>query len=118
MANPARRRPRAAALADVTAHAPAAAALLRALASEPRLAVLCSLVGGERSVGEINERVSLSQSALSQHLAVLRAAHVVVTRRASQTIYYSLAPGPAEEILAALHAAYCAPRTASRRARR
>ena len=118
MTTPARPRRRAATLADVKAHAPEAAALLKALASEPRLAVVCSLVGGEQSVGEINARVSLSQSALSQHLAVLRAAGVVETRRASQTIYYSLAPGPAEEILAALYTAYCAPRAGARRTRR
>ncbi|HUO81082.1 MAG TPA: metalloregulator ArsR/SmtB family transcription factor [Steroidobacteraceae bacterium] len=102
------RRRRSPPLAEVTAHAPEAAALLKALASEPRLLVLCSLLGGPLSVGEINGRVPLSQSALSQHLAVLRAAGIVATRRKSQAIYYSLVPGPAEEIMAALYAAYCA----------
>ena len=66
--------PRAARLAEVTRHAPEAAALLKALASEPRLLVLCSLLSGPLSVSEINDRVRLSQSALSQHLAVLREA--------------------------------------------
>lgn len=96
-------------LAAVTAHAPEAAALLKALASEPRLHVLCSLLAGPLSVTDINARVPLSQSALSQHLAVLRSAGVVSTRREAQTIYYSLAPGPAHEIMAALYTAYCAP---------
>ena len=105
-------------LAAVRAHAPQAAALLKALASEPRLQVLCSLIDGPLSVSEINAQVPLSQSALSQHLAVLRAAHVVATRRASQTIYYSLPPGPVHEIMSALYAAYCAPSSAPRAARR
>ena len=108
----------AAQLAAVTRHAPAAAALLKALASEPRLHVLCALLEGPRSVTEINARVPLSQSALSQHLAVLREAGVVSTRRESQTIYYSLVPGPAEEIMAALYTAYCAPGARGARVRR
>jgi DNA-binding transcriptional ArsR family regulator len=103
--------------AAVVEHAPVAAALLKALGSEPRLLVLCSLVDGPLSVGEINERVPLSQSALSQHLAVLRDAGVVNTRRESQTIHYSLAPGPARRIMAALYAAYCAPAARRRPAR-
>ncbi len=102
-------------LAAVNEHAPEAAALLKALASEPRLLVLCSLLEGPLSVSEINERVPLSQSALSQHLAVLREAAVVTTRRESQTIYYSLVPGPAQEIMGALYAAYCAPRRPAKR---
>ena len=62
---------------------------------------------GERSVGELNARVDLSQSALSQHLAVLREDGLVSTRREAQTIYYALAHGPAERIIAALHELYC-----------
>ena len=112
------RRRRSPPLVEVTAHAPEAAALLKALASEPRLLVLCSLLDGELSVSGINARVPLSQSALSQHLAVLREAGVVATRRESQTIHYSLVPGPAQEIMAALYAAYCAPKGSGRRARR
>lgn len=65
-------RERSEALADdMQAHAGEAAGLLKVLAHEIRLLVLCHLSGGEPSVGEINERVSMSQSALSQHLAVL-----------------------------------------------
>ncbi len=105
----ARRRARPATLAKVTEHAPQAAAFLKALASEPRLLVLCRLLEGPLSVSQINARVPLSQSALSQHLAVLREAGVVATRRESQTIYYSLVPGPAEAIMEALYRAYCAP---------
>mgnify|MGYP003609106497 FL=1 len=89
------------------AHAADAARLLRALANEKRLMLLCTLVEGEKSVGELNSQVDLSQSALSQHLAVLRADGLVATRREAQTIYYSLAAGPAPRIIDTLHGIYC-----------
>ena len=91
------------------AHAGDAAQLLKALANENRLQVLCLLAEGERSVGDINALLDLSQSALSQHLAVLRAEGLVQTRREAQTIYYALAPGPAEAVMHTLHGIYCAP---------
>lgn len=96
-------------LAGVMEHIDEAAALLKALASDQRLLVMCCLLEGPLSVGEINARVPLSQSALSQHLGVLREAGVVTTRRESQTIYYALANGPATEIMTTLHALFCAP---------
>jgi DNA-binding transcriptional ArsR family regulator len=89
------------------AHADEASRLLRTLAHGQRLRVLCLLVDGELSVGEINERIDLSQSALSQHLARLRADRLVATRREAQTIYYRLASGPARQLLGALHGIYC-----------
>lgn len=94
---------------EIRQHAGTAANLLKALANEQRLLVLCALLDGAKSVGEINARVPLSQSALSQHLAVLRAGTLVTTRRKSQTIYYAIAPGPALDILGVLYQAYCAP---------
>ena len=84
-----------------------AARLLKMLANGQRLRVLCLLVDGELSVGQINERIELSQSALSQHLAKLREEGLVITRRESQTIYYQLSSGPAKSIIAALHGIYC-----------
>jgi ArsR family transcriptional regulator, virulence genes transcriptional regulator len=96
-------------LAAMQAHAGDAAQLLKALANERRLQVLCLLADGERSVGEINELLDLSQSALSQHLAVLREEGLVRTRREAQTIYYALTPGPAAAVMQTLHAFYCAP---------
>ncbi len=89
------------------AHAADAARLLKVLGNEQRLMVLCLLVEGERSVGELNARLDLSQSALSQHLAVLRADDLVTTRRDAQSIYYSLSDGPAQRIIATLHGIYC-----------
>jgi DNA-binding transcriptional ArsR family regulator len=102
-------------LAQVETHAADAAALLKALGNEQRLLVLCMLLDGPHSVGEINARVPLSQSALSQHLAVLREARIVKTRRESQTIWYELARGPANHIMKALYAAFCAPPARTRR---
>lgn len=90
------------------AHAADAARLLKALGNENRLMLLCLLVEGERSVGELNARLALSQPALSQHLAVLREDGLVNTRREAQTIYYSLAEGPAQRIIGTLHGIYCA----------
>lgn len=84
-----------------------AAQLLKMLANGQRLRVLCLLAAGELSVGQINERIDLSQSALSQHLARLREEGLVTTRREAQTIYYMLANGQARHIIAALHEVYC-----------
>lgn len=85
-----------------------AARLLKALGNEKRLQLLCLLVDGERSVGELNAHLDLSQSALSQHLAVLREDGLVQARRDAQAVLYSLAPGPARTLLDTLHGIYCA----------
>jgi DNA-binding transcriptional ArsR family regulator len=88
-------------------HAGSASRLVRSLANPHRLLVLCALSAGELSVGELNRRVPLSQSALSQHLAVLRGEGLVRTRREAQTIYYAVEDGPAMEIVRLLHRTYC-----------
>ena len=93
---------------QMDAQAGKAADLLKAMANPQRLRVLCLLLEGERSVGEINEQVELSQSALSQHLAVLREQQLVSTRRQAQTVFYSVAPGPVHDIIQILHSIYCA----------
>lgn len=89
-------------------HIDDAAALLKSLANPHRLLILCLLGEGELSVGTLNARIPLSQSALSQHLAVLREEGLLSTRREAQTIYYSVRPGPALDIIRALHRHYCA----------
>lgn len=99
--------PRDAALDDMQQHAQDAAALLKALANENRLMILCTLMGGEMSVGELNEKVPLSQSALSQHLASLREAGLVATRKEAQTVYYTLQGDEAQKIIAVLQSIYC-----------
>jgi DNA-binding transcriptional ArsR family regulator len=88
-------------------HAADAAGLMSALGNESRLMILCTLAEGEQSVGDLNEIVPLSQSALSQQLARLRRQGIVDTRREAQTIYYSLAAGPAERVIHLLHDIYC-----------
>jgi DNA-binding transcriptional ArsR family regulator len=90
------------------AHAAEAAALLRSLGNEQRRLILCHLVEGERGVSELLAQPDLSQSALSQHLAVLREAELVRTWREGLQVFYSLAPGPAQPLLATLHCLYCA----------
>lgn len=79
-----------------------AARLLKLLANEQRLTVLCRLSGEEMSVTELGEHVKLSQSALSQHLAKLRADGLVATRREAQTIYYRLSDPIAERLIGVL----------------
>ena len=88
-------------------HAKEAARLLRSMSNESRLMVLCSLIQGELSVSELNDRVPLSQSALSQHLASLREAGLVSTRRESQTIYYRLDGDDAVKVIEVLHSIFC-----------
>lgn len=73
--------------------------VLKAMANEKRLEILYYIAEQEYSVGEIEKMVQLSQSALSQHLAVLRAKGLVETRRKSQTIFYSLKDGKVTKIL-------------------
>jgi DNA-binding transcriptional ArsR family regulator len=84
-----------------------AARLLIVLANKHRLATLCELIGGERSVSALVEAVGLTQSALSQHLAKLRAAGIVATRRDGQTIYYRLASAAATRVMKTLADIYC-----------
>jgi DNA-binding transcriptional ArsR family regulator len=94
-------------LEDMRAHAGEATQLLKALANENRLMILCVLAENEASVSQLNERIDLSQSALSQHLALLRRDGLVRTRRSSQTIFYSLERGPAMQLVELLHDIYC-----------
>ena len=81
--------------------------MLKILANKNRLMILCSLQDGEMSVSELNEAVPLAQSALSQHLAALRKAQIVATRRESQTIYYRVIDKNVEAILATLYGLFC-----------
>jgi DNA-binding transcriptional ArsR family regulator len=94
---------------DMLEHASDAAQFLKALGNEHRLLILCNLLEGPLAVGELNSRLELSQSALSQHLAVLRESGLVETRRESQSIFYSLPPGPVTRIIGLLQEIYCTP---------
>ncbi len=87
--------------------AEAAAALLRSLSHPKRLLMLCALSEREHSAGELEELAGLSQSAVSQHLARLRRDGLATSRRAGQTIIYTLADTNGREIVETLHRLYC-----------
>ena len=80
--------------------------VLKAMSNQHRLRVLCQLISGEKSVGELEPIVGLSQSALSQHLARLRRENLVKTRRQAQTIFYSLDGDEAPRLIEALYGIY------------
>ena len=85
-----------------------AANMLKAMSNECRLLVLCNLAeSGELSVGELVERIGLSQSALSQHLAKLREEGLVATRKEAQTVFYRVSDPKAGRLLAVLHDLFC-----------
>lgn len=89
------------------AHAQQAACLLKALANENRLMILCTLLEREMSVGELNARIPLSQSALSQHLASLREAGLLTTRKEAQTVFYRVQGDEVLKIITVLQSIYC-----------
>ena len=94
-------------LTEFQGSASAAAKLLRTLGNEKRLMILCQLTEGERSVGELQPLVGLSQSALSQHLAVLREEGVVATRREGLVIWYRIVDPAAVKVVATLAEIFC-----------
>jgi DNA-binding transcriptional ArsR family regulator len=104
-------------LKELQSNAKRAAPLLKAMSNPTRLVILCKIAEGERSVGELEKQVGLTQSGISQHLAVLRRERIVVTRRDKQTIFYSLASPDVIALMATLHKIFCkppAPKAASR----
>lgn len=96
---------------EMAAHAEEAAEVLKSIANPNRLMILCSLVEGEMTVGAINDRVPLSQSALSQHLARLRAENLVATRKEGQTVHYRISDPRIVELMSRLYELYCAPQS-------
>jgi len=98
-------------ITEFEAQAGAAAKLLRALSNERRLMILCQLTEGERSVGELLPLIGLTQSALSQHLAMLREEGIVATRRESQVIWYRIADPAALKVMSTLAEIFCPPET-------
>jgi ArsR family transcriptional regulator len=93
---------------DFAANAAQVAAVLRALGNERRLMVLCSLVEtGEMTVGGLTDAIGISQSALSQHLARMRADGIVTYRRDGQTLWYRIADPRIDDLIAELHRLYC-----------
>ena len=81
--------------------------LLKVMANEWRLLILCYLALEELSVSDLETRLGLSQSALSQHLAVLRRERLVKTRRSAQSIYYSLDSDDVKALMETLYERFC-----------
>ena len=95
-------------LHDMATHA---CELLKAMANEWRLMILCQLAEGEKSVGELQHRLGLSQSALSQHLAILRREKIVRSKKHAQSVIYSLTGDEATKVMESLHEIFCAAAT-------
>ena len=91
-------------LHDMASHA---VELLKAMANEWRLMILCQLAEGEKTVSELQAILGLSQSALSQHLAVLRREKIVKSRKQAQSVTYSLAGAEAPKVMNTLHEVFC-----------
>jgi ArsR family transcriptional regulator len=91
--------------------AKAASELMKAVAHEGRLMILCHLVGGEKSVGELEELIGARQAAVSQQLARLRLEGLVRSRRDGKAIYYSISDPRAKRLVQTLHGLFCAPDT-------
>ncbi len=94
-------------MAGMEAKAGEAASFLKGLANPHRLLVLCQLVRGERSVTELLSCINLSQSAMSQHLAKLRAEGIVDYRREHRTLYYYICNPHVARIIGVLYDMYC-----------
>jgi len=100
---------------DLEYKADEAAELLGLMSSPHRLRILCLLIEGEMSVGELAETTKLRQSAVSQHLALLRAHKIVSARKEGTTVFYSIDDPAAEAVIQTLHSVYCKPAKPSRR---
>tara|TARA_R110000751_G_scaffold91266_3_gene178955 strand:+ start:151134 stop:151433 length:300 start_codon:yes stop_codon:yes gene_type:complete len=94
-------------LDQIKANASEAESFLKMIANKNRLMILCSLIDKECSVTELNQAVPLTQSALSQHLAALRKAEMVATRRDAQTIYYSVTDVKVKQIIEKMYEFFC-----------
>ena len=99
--------------AALEASAAEAEAFLRSLASRHRLMILCRLVDGEASVGEMLQTLGLNQSNLSRHLALLREEGLVATRREGTVIHYRIASDRVRPFLAELQRLFCPPQAGS-----
>lgn len=93
---------------EMQANADRAVDLLKALGNRGRLMILCQLVQGERSVGDLADRVGMRDTAVSQQLALLRKDGLVRARREGQTIFYALASDEAARVIQTLYEIYCA----------
>ena len=99
---------------DMHAIAEQVCGLMGILSNRTRLLILCQLVNGERSVGDLARLLGVRESAMSQHLALLRRDGLVATRRHGQTIYYALDRSDVKDLMAFLYSTYCSAQPACR----
>ncbi|MBL1416346.1 MAG: helix-turn-helix transcriptional regulator [Moritella sp.] len=92
---------------DMKERATEVAYVLKTMTHPERLMVLCQLVDGEVSASQLQENSTLSQSAFSQHLAVLRKNNIVKVRKESQSVFYSLADERIEALIASFYKIFC-----------
>lgn len=85
-----------------------ASELMKALSNQHRLLILCRLIDGEKSVGQLAEFLGIRDSTVSQHLALLRREGIIAGRRDGQTIWYRIESDIAREVVRVLYAHYCA----------
>lgn len=93
--------------AEMANRAGEVANLLKTLSHPARLMIVCTLVEGEASVGELEEKLDVHQPHLSQHLTVLRGSGIVETRRDGKQIFYRLTEEKAAQLVGALYAIFC-----------
>lgn len=96
---------------DLATRAHQVAQLLKSLSHPSRLMIVCTLVEGEHSVGELEAKVNIRQPHLSQHLTVLRGSYIVETRREGKQIFYRLTDEKAAQLVGALYEIFCAKET-------
>ncbi len=85
--------------------------LLRALSNRHRLLMLCQLIGGEKSVGELAGTLGIRASTASQHLSLLRRGRLIAGRRDGQTVWYRIDSDQARSVVEVLYANFCMPAT-------
>ncbi|TKB44427.1 ArsR/SmtB family transcription factor [Thalassotalea mangrovi] len=92
---------------NIADNARQAANLLKLIGNEVRLMILCSLIENKLTVGQINERIDISQSALSQHLAKLRSDNLVECEKDGLSVYYHIANPVVIKIIHILQDEFC-----------
>lgn len=93
--------------ANLKAHVEEASAFLKKLSNPDRLLVCCALADGERSVRELEDLLGIRQPGLSQQLAELRAAELIVSRKEGKQVFYRLADGRIAPFIRTMHALFC-----------
>ena len=94
-------------ISELQENAENASALLKIMANKSRLMIMCHLLQGEKCVQELERHIGMTQSALSQQLAILRGEKLVTTRRQAQSVFYTLASPEAEAVIATLYDLFC-----------